>query len=259
MRFQDKVALVTGAGSGIGAATARRLAREGARVGVLDVGAQSAGEVVAAIREAGGAAQAIEADISDADSLQNAVAEFMNTAGRLDIVVANAGINGLWAPIEDIEAHEWDATQNVNGRGTFLTFKFCVPHLKKQGGSATIVSSLHGHAGLTIMGSTAYAASKAAQIHMARKLAVELARWEVRVNVVSPGYTRSRIGQSHSKRNIESIKLDISRAPGSGRLHVGPLDPDHIASAIAWLSSDEAAFITGVHLPIDGGESLVSG
>lgn len=258
MRFQDKVALVTGAGSGIGEATARRFAFEGALVGVLDRDGERAGDVVASIREAGGQAQPLQADVSDAPSLRSAVEGFVESAGRLDIAVANAGINGLWAPIEEIEAPEWDATQNVNGRGTFLTFKFCVPFLKERGGSAVIVSSLHGHAGLGIMGSTAYAASKAAQIFMARKLAVELARWQVRVNVVSPGYTRSRIGQSHTKREIERIKLDVSRAPGAGRLHTGPLDPQHIAAAIAWLSSDEARFITGVHLPVDGGESLVS-
>ena len=161
MEFSGKVALVTGAGSGVGEATAVGLAALGARIGLLDIRADRVATVAAAIKAAGGEAIALPpTDIADEAQVEAAVAALVAATGRLDIVVANAGINGMWAPIDEITPAEWDKTMAVNLRGTFLTLHFAVPHLKAAGaGAIVMVASINGTRTFSSAGATAYAAS----------------------------------------------------------------------------------------------------
>ncbi len=176
-KLEGRVALVTGAGSGIGKATAVRLARERARVGVLSRTADEVGKTAEEIVLAGGDALPLVADIADAEAVARAVDALTRHYGRLDIVVANAGINGVWAPIDELRPEEWDRTIDVNLGGTFLTLRFCVPHLKRAGGgSIVIVSSINGTRVFSNTGATAYSCTKAAQVTMAQMVALELAK-----------------------------------------------------------------------------------
>src|SRR3712207_6012536 len=140
MELQGKVALVTGAGSGIGKAAALRLAREGARVGVLSHTEDEVRRTSAEIAAGGGAAVPLVADVAEAEPMRRAVERLVEEFGRLDIVFANAGINGVWAPIDELRPEEWDRTINTNLRGTYLTLHFAVPHLKQAGGGSVIIT-----------------------------------------------------------------------------------------------------------------------
>jgi len=144
MELKGKIALVTGAGSGIGKAAALRLAAEGARVAALSRTAEEVEKTCAEIKAAGGQSIALMADTSDEAQMRGAVEQLTDTFNSLDIVVANAGINGVWAPIDDLKPEEWDKTIAVNLRGTYLTLHLTVPHLKRHGGSIIVVSSING-------------------------------------------------------------------------------------------------------------------
>jgi NAD(P)-dependent dehydrogenase (short-subunit alcohol dehydrogenase family) len=177
VELRGKVALVTGAGSGIGAATAQLFAREGAKVGVLSHTGDEAQETVARIQQFGGEAMSLIADVVEADRLQHATNELARAYGRLDVVLANAGINGVWAPIDELQPEEWDRTINTNLRGAFLTLRFAVPHLKRAGGGTVVItSSINGTRTFSSAGATAYACTKAAQVALAQMAALELAR-----------------------------------------------------------------------------------
>ena len=141
MQLKDRVALITGAGSGIGKATALLFARQGARIGCLGHTPDPIQETVDEITRAGGQAVPLTADVSSPEQTQQATDRLAREYGRLDIVFANAGINGVWAPIEEITPEEWNKTLSTNLSGTFFTIKYAVPHLKKQGGGSVIVTS----------------------------------------------------------------------------------------------------------------------
>jgi NAD(P)-dependent dehydrogenase (short-subunit alcohol dehydrogenase family) len=259
MEFSGKVALVTGAGSGLGEATAKRLAAEGARVGVLDVNPDRVKATCDAITEAGGAAVPLVASVADEHQMKRAVDELVAATGRIDIVIANAGINGTWAPIDEIQPAEWDLTHAINLRGSYLTIHFTVPHLKAAGGgNIIIISSINGTRVFTTGGATAYTATKAAQAAMASQLAVERARFKIRVNAVCPGQTRTNIRESTWFRNREGAAWPITYPEGDIPLtgKVGA-EPSDIADAIRFLCSSEAKMITGAWLHIDGAQSLV--
>lgn len=138
-RLQGKIAVVSGGGSGIGKATAIRFAEQGAKVVMLDRTPKHAEETKATIEQAGGEALVLECDISKPDMIQQGFAKVVETYGKLDIVFANAGINGTMAPIETLELEEWDRTMNINLRGTFATVKYAVPYLKERGGTPSTV------------------------------------------------------------------------------------------------------------------------
>ena len=258
MEFQGKVALVTGAGSGIGKATALRLAAGGARVVVLS----RTEDEVAAVRDrivgAGGTALAVRADISREDEMQAAVARSLAAYGRLDILVANAGINGMWAPIDELTPEEWDKTILINLRGTYLTLHFAVPHLKREGGAVVIVSSINGNRTFTTAGATAYAATKAAQVAMTQQLALELGKHRIRVNAVCPGAIETEIGDNTDKRNVEKAAIPVKWPEGQIPITGGkPGKSEDVADVIAFLASDAARHVTGVPVYIDGGQSLL--
>lgn len=256
----DRVALVTGAGSGIGESAARLLASAGARVGVLDRDRERANETTAGVCAAGDQAVALVADVSDPVQMEQAVAELANRWGRIDIVVSNAGINGVWAPLELIEPEEWSRTLDVNLKGTFLTFKYTIPWLRKQGGAAVITSSVHGTRIFSAAGSTAYACAKAAQQVFARKMAVELGRDRIRVNVICPGYVTTRIGETTVHRDLDRIQPAVEFHGRPIPLTGGePHTPDEVARLILFLVSDDASAISGSEVWIDGATSLVVG
>lgn len=162
-RLEGKVAIVTGGGSGIGQATAIRFAEHGAKVYMLDRTPENAEETKQTIEKAGGEAYVIECDISKPDNVQKAINQAAAEAGKLDIIFANAGINGTMAPIETMEIEDWDQTMEINMRGTFATVKYAIPHLKEHGGSIIITSSINGNRVFSGIGFSAYASSKAGQ------------------------------------------------------------------------------------------------
>ncbi len=260
MRLAGKIALITGAGSGIGRAAALLFAREGAQVGALDYREDTVQETVRSIVQEGGQTLPLVADISQPDQMQKAVQALVDAWGRIEIVFANAGINGVWAPIDEIEPEEWDRTFSINLRGTFLTFKYTVPYLRRQGGSAIITASLQGTRVFSVPGSTAYACTKAAQVAFAKKMALELARDRVRVNVICPGSTDTHINDTVEKRGTGRITLPVEYPEGKMLLTGGKKSsPEEVAKLALFLASEDAAVITGTEVWIDGAMSLFMG
>ena len=259
MELQGKVALVTGAGSGIGKAAAVRLAQEGASVGVLSRTDEEIRATVQEIESAGGQAIALVADISDADQMKRSVERLVGAYGRLDIVFANAGINGVWAPIDELQPEEWDQTIAINLRGTFLTIHYSVPHLKQSGGGAVVItSSINGTRTFTSAGATAYSCTKAAQVAMAQMLALELAKHRIRVNVVCPGKIETEIEESTTRRGSEQAKVAAEYPEGNIPLTGSEPGTSHeVAELVLFLVSERSRHITGTPVWIDGGQSLL--
>ncbi|GCE78215.1 SDR family oxidoreductase [Cellulomonas biazotea] len=258
MSLAGKVALVTGAGSGIGRATAVLLARQGATVVPLGHSQDSADEVADEIRASGGTALALAADVADAQAVRDVVARIDSELGRLDVVVANAGVNGVWAPVDQIEPDEWGATIATNLTGTFLTVRYAVPLLVRQGGAVVVVSSINGTRTFSNSGASAYATSKAGQVAFARMVAVELAPRGVRVNVVCPGGIETEIDDNTEQRNTEG--LGVRAEFPDGQIPLTGAEPgaaSQVADAIAFLVSDAASHVTGTEVFVDGGQSLV--
>jgi NAD(P)-dependent dehydrogenase (short-subunit alcohol dehydrogenase family) len=258
--FQDQVALVTGAGSGIGEAAAELLARRGAKVACLGRSEEDVVQTVQTITKRGGTASVLVADVSDPAAMERAVRDITDKWRRLDIVVANAGINGVWAPVEDIKPDEWDQTLAVNLRGTFLTMKYTIPWLEKSGGCITVISSVNGTRMFSTAGASAYACSKAAQVALAKMAALELARHKIRVNVICPGAISTEIDESTHKRDLEEIRPPVEFPAGSVPLTEGrPGSPRDVAETVAFLASSAARHISGTEIYIDGAQSLLQG
>jgi NAD(P)-dependent dehydrogenase (short-subunit alcohol dehydrogenase family) len=258
--LENKVALVTGAASGIGKASALLLAKQRAKIGALDFDEQGLRDTVSQIQGNAGQAIAIVADVSQPDDMQRAIQEIVDTWGRLDIVFANAGINGVWAPLEELTPEDWDRTLHINLKGTFLTVKYAVPHLKPRGGSVIITSSVNGTRIFSNAGATAYSCSKAAQVAFAKMVALELAKHKIRVNVICPGYIETAIEESTETRNVESEREPVEFPEGSIPLTDGaPGRAEQVAQLLVFLASDAASHITGTEVWIDGGESLLQG
>jgi NAD(P)-dependent dehydrogenase (short-subunit alcohol dehydrogenase family) len=258
--LKDRVAIVTGAGSGIGRAAALLLAREGARVGALDADGEDLGRVVAEIGAAGGVALALVADVSDAAQVRGAVERVASEWGRVDVVFANAGVNGVWAPLEELEPEEWDSTLAVNLRGTYLTVKYAAPYLKRRGGSVVITSSVNGTRMFSNTGATAYACSKAGQVAFAKMVALELAGHRVRVNVVCPGAIETNIEENTEKRELEEVRAPVEFPEGKVPLtHGRPGSAEQVAQLVLFLASDASGHISGTEVFIDGAQSLLQG
>ena len=259
MEFHGKVALVTGAGSGIGKASAMMFAARGAFVGLLGRTEDELQEVRLAIQTAGGEGRVLVADISDETAMRDAVEALWSAAGRLDVVVANAGINGTWAPIDELRPEEFDQTISVNLRGTYLTLHHAVPKLKKTGGgSIVVVSSINGTRTFTSPGATAYSATKAAQLAMVQQLALELGDDHIRINAVCPGAISTSIDDNTQIRNREDAEVPVHFPEGDIPLTGGtPGEAADVAEVIAFLVSDRARHISGSPIWIDGGQSLL--
>jgi NAD(P)-dependent dehydrogenase (short-subunit alcohol dehydrogenase family) len=255
-----KVALITGAGSGIGKAAAQLMAREGAKVIALSRTSDEVDQTVAEIKQAGGEALSVTADISSVSDMQQTYDEIERKYGRLDIVFANAGINGVWAPLDELEPDEWQKTIDVNLTGTFLTVKYALPMLKRQGGSIIITASVNGTRIFSNTGATAYSCTKAAQVAFTQMAALELAKHKIRVNVVCPGAIDTNIDESTTKRDIEQEKEPVEFPEGSIPLTDGkPGTSEQVADLVLFLASDRARHITGTPIWIDGAESLLMG
>jgi NAD(P)-dependent dehydrogenase (short-subunit alcohol dehydrogenase family) len=260
MLLKDRVAFVTGAGSGIGKAAALLLAREGARVRALDADGEDLKKTVAEIEAAGGSALALIADVSDAAQVRGAVERVAAEWGRVDVVFANAGVNGVWAPLEELEPDEWDSTLAVNLKGTYLTVKYAAPYLKRRGGSVVITSSVNGTRMFSNTGATAYACSKAGQVAFARMVALELAPDKVRVNVICPGAIETNIDENTEKRELEEVKAPVEFPEGKVPLtHGKPGSAEQVAQLVLFLASDASGHISGTEVFIDGAQSLLQG
>ncbi len=257
-RLDGRCALITGAGSGIGRAAALAAARQGASVGVLSRSPEELSDLVREIERGGGKAMSIPGDISRADTMEQALRTFADRWGRLDFVVANAGVNGVWAPIEELAPEEFRRTMEINLFGTFLTVKYSVPYLKRQGGSVVITSSINGTRTFSNSGATAYSSTKAAQVAMAKMLALELASEKIRVNVICPGAISTEIDENTESRNLETAREPVEYPEGKVPLTDGrPGTPEDAARLILFLLSDASRHITGTEVWIDGAESLL--
>lgn len=256
--FERKTALVTGAGSGIGRATSLRLASGGAFVGLLGRTEDELRQTLDEIRADGGEGLVLVADVSDAGQMAQAVERLITARKGLHIVVANAGINGTWAPIDDLKPEEFDSTIAVNLRGTYLTLHHSVRHLKRSGGSIIVVSSINGTRTFTTPGATAYSATKAAQLAMVQQLALELGRHNIRINAVCPGAIDTKIDDNTQTRKERKAIVPVEFPEGDIPLTGGkPGTAEEVADVIAFLASDASRHVTGTPIWVDGGQSLL--
>ncbi len=250
--------LVTGAGSGIGRATAMVFARQGDTIGLLSHTESELRKVADEVEQLGGTAEILVADVSDAEAMSAAISKFSERDG-LHVVVVNAGINGVWAPIADLQPEEWDKTMAVNLRGSYLTIHFAVPYLKKSVKSAiVVVSSINGTRTFTSAGASAYAATKAAQVAMVKQLAVELGSDHIRINAVCPGAIETAIENNTVRRNTEAAEVPVEFPEGDIPLTGGKSGKaSEVASVITFLASDAARHVTGSLIYVDGAQSLL--
>lgn len=260
MQLSERVALVTGAGSGIGQASALLLAREGAKVAALGRTETELEETVQTIRRDGGEGMVVTADVSKPDEVLRACLSVCDRWGRLDIVLANAGVNGVWAPIDELTDEEWEKTLAINLSGTFYTIKHAVPYLKRQGGSVVVTASVNGTRMFSNSGATAYATTKAGQVAMTKMLALELAPHRVRVNVICPGAIATEIDDNTERRDLKEASYPVEFPRGKVPLTGGkPGTAEQVARLVLFLASDASDHITGTEVWIDGAQSLLQG
>ncbi|WP_034386481.1 SDR family NAD(P)-dependent oxidoreductase [Deinococcus sp. YIM 77859] len=256
--LEGKVAFITGGASGIGAGTARRFAQEGARVVLADVQSEEGERVRNEITGQGGQALYVHCDVSDPESVRQAIAAAVQAFGGLDIVFANAGINGVWAPIDELQPDEWDRTLGINLKGTYLTVHFAVPHLKRRGGGSIIItSSVNGTRTFSTPGATAYSTSKAGQVALMKMVALELGRHGIRCNAVCPGAIETNIEERTEERDTEEIGIEVELPEGNPALHGGQGQPVDVADTCLFLASDLGRHVSGVEIYVDGGASLL--
>jgi NAD(P)-dependent dehydrogenase (short-subunit alcohol dehydrogenase family) len=258
--LKNQVAFVTGAGSGIGEAAARRFAKCGSAVAVVDVRAEPAERVARSIVSSGGRAIAAVADVRDEENIALAFATTVSTFGSLTTVFANAGINGMQCPIEEMTLDEWRATIDTNLTGTFLTVKHAIPHLRTAGGGSIIITaSVNGTKLFSLPGYSCYSTSKGGQAIFGRMAAGELARWDIRVNTICPGAIKTNIGERTYRRNLDRVAWDV-KMPEKWPPHLGrPADASEVADLVAFLASDESKYITGAEIVIDAGLTILRG
>jgi NAD(P)-dependent dehydrogenase (short-subunit alcohol dehydrogenase family) len=248
--LDNKVAIVTGAGGGIGSATAQLLASRGARVVLADIQMQAAERVAGLVERAGGSALPLYLDLADEDSIISLVRSTLDRFGRIDVLHNNAAdlspnLSGRDRDVEAMEAEVWDRTFKVNVRGTMLSCKYVLPHMAATGGGSIInTASNLGMQGN--IGQAAYAASKAAVIQLSRSIATSHGRRGIRCNTVSPGLVMTPAARDNLPPQLHEIVAGETLTPYLGV-------PEDIANAVAFLASDAARYVTGHNLVVDGG------
>ena len=250
MRFQDKAVVVTGAGSGIGKATALAFGREGAKVVAADVDIASARATSEQIKAAGGQADSLPVDVSVAADVERMVTTTVERLGRLDVLVNNAGVF-FQLPVVVVPEEQWDWLMSINLRGVYLGCKHAVPQMVRQGTGVIVntasIAGLRGFAGYAT-----YGAAKGGVVQLTKALAVEVARVGIRVNCVCPGI----IDTAMMDQGVAQMGLDKTAfVQLAGAAHpMGRIGrPEEVAAAILFLASDDASFITGIALSVDGG------
>ncbi len=250
-RLTGKVALIPGAGSGIGRAMAQLLTREGASVGAGDINAQNNAETVRLLEAQGGTAIAVSLNVTVAHDVEAAVQTTLDRFGKLDVLCNNAGVGEQHTSILALSEHEWDRVFAINTKGVFLGIKYGAAAMLKsnQGGSIINTASVAGIVGNP--GYTAYATSKAACIHLSKTAALELAPSHIRVNAIAPAFTRTPMVDEmvSTHRDPARALQKLGNIIPLGRLGT----PQEIANAALFLASDESSFMTGAVLVLDGG------
>lgn len=250
-RLSGKVAVVTGGASGIGRAACLRLASEGCHVAVMDVNEQGARRVAEECALAGVDAKAVGADVSDEKQIESAVAQVLSHFKKLDFLVANAGIEGPGHSCAETTAAEWDRIMAVNVRGAFLSVRACLPAMLAQHAGAIVITSSNS-AFVATPNTTAYCATKGALAAFGRALAVELVPNGIRVNCVCPGNTDTPMCD-----RAWALEVDD---PAAMKATIGRMaKPEEIASVMAFLLSEDAAYMTGAQVVVDFGESCRPG
>lgn len=248
-RLQGKVAVITGSASGIGRETAIRMAAEGAHVVGGDLNPEGGAETAALCRDKGPDASFIKTDVTVESDVAALIAHAVEKFGGIDILFNNAGAGGVVGPIEETPIEGWDRTQNILLRSAFLGIKHAVPHMRKRGGGSIIsTSSIAGMAGYP--GLHAYCAAKAGLINLTRSAAIELGDSHIRVNCICPGDIMTPMRSSGL--SPEDMERELSRhqpIPRAGQ-------SCDIASAVLYLASDEAEWVTGLIMPVDGGQTI---
>ncbi|MGD2104913.1 MAG: SDR family NAD(P)-dependent oxidoreductase [Anaerolineae bacterium] len=249
MRFEGKVAVVTGGAMGIGRATALAFASEGSAIAIADIDQDKGQAVMEEIRKGGGEALFVPTDVADPDDVKTAVGQVMSRWGHLDILVNNAGIY-VQASASETSLGEWKRVMDVNLTGPFLCTKYAVPAMAKSGGG--VIVNVGSEAGLVgIKGQAAYNVSKGGVVALTRSCAVDLAERGIRVNCVCPGTTETPLVREAVTKAPDPIKArrELEEVRPLNRLGT----PDEIASAVLYLASDEAGYATGSILSVDGG------
>ncbi|MFC0470622.1 SDR family NAD(P)-dependent oxidoreductase [Halalkalibacter kiskunsagensis] len=250
MRLQNKVVLITGAGSGIGKSTALLFAKEGASVIVNDLNCQSGNETVQEIHEQNGIASFIHADVTDAHSVQSMVEEAIGQYNRIDVLFNNAGISGV-GKLHEIELEAWDKTINVNINGVMLPSKYVLPYMmEQQSGSIINMSSCIAEMGLANRAS--YSTTKGAILALTKSMQVDYAAYNIRINAILPGTIFTPFVESYLKTSYNNPEEAIEKI--KSRQLSGELGkPEDVAYAALFLASDESRFMMGSPLYIDGG------
>ncbi|AXY26208.1 short-chain dehydrogenase [Suicoccus acidiformans] len=247
MQLKDKVAIITGAGSGFGKATSELFAEEGAKVVVVDYNLESAEKTVKEIQDAGGEAIAVQGDVSQVEDVQNFIQKAIDTYGQIDVLFNNAGI---YAPgnAEEVSLEDFNKSIEVNVNGVFYASKFAIPYLKKTKGCIISTASAGGIIGFP--GAVAYGTTKGAVISMMKAIAVDYAIDGVRANAICPG--TGVTGMTSALLEDDAIREGFLAPIPMKRLG----QPDDIAKAALFLASDQASYITGHALPVDGGWTM---
>jgi NAD(P)-dependent dehydrogenase (short-subunit alcohol dehydrogenase family) len=244
--LENKVALVTGASSGIGRATALILAREGAKVVVSDVREREGNETANEIKQRHGEALFIPADVSDADDVETLVERTVSAYGRLDCACNNAGVENSMKPTADISMKEWDKVLDINLKGVWLCMKYEIPEMLEHGGSIVNISSIAGQKGFANL--APYTASKFGIIGLTKTAALEYAKTGIRINAVCPGVIRTEMIDRVIGGDPDLEKQYVAMEP-VGRMG----KPEEIAESVLWLFSDASSFVTGHAMTVDGG------
>jgi NAD(P)-dependent dehydrogenase (short-subunit alcohol dehydrogenase family) len=249
-RLEGKVCLITGAGSGIGRASALRFAEEGACVVVADIDRAGADETVKQIRAASGTASVVTADVADPESAQRLADETATAQGRIDVLFNNAGISGI-GTAHETSVELWDKVMAVNVRGVFLVSKFVVPYMmEKRRGSIINMSSTIAEIGLAQRAS--YAASKGAILALTRAMQVDYAPFGIRVNALLPGTIHTPFVEKYLRESYPDLEEGL-KAIRKRQLTSELGKPEDVASAALFLASDESSFVMGSGLFVDGG------